>query len=589
MLRAASAAAVVAAAAASAAVVVEDCAVVIAGGSLASLAAALAAANTTTATVCFLEMTDWPGGQMTSQGTSAIDFGSTYAHFPDHLTASFAKFLTWGPLGDPSPTANPGMCTVSDKCFSPLWGVQWAFEQLALFPNLKVFLSTVVVATGRDPATGRVANLTAVQRTPAAGTTGWERPLSESVEDWYSGADSAAFTKTTLLFPSPEVVIEGSEFGDVLMTSGLPVAQGVESPTENSTSYDDGCGQAATFTFFVSWGLTPGPSPDPVPTGSDEGLPFGFTAWSGNVSHAYTWRRSIAAQGPAADKEMPSRGDLMLVNSYNDMKNAILWLPLAQAQAQAASGQWRGGLNLTAVAMAEQRAFGWYHFMKEAAGLPNSSFPEAYPYLQMNYSAAGTANGLSKIPYLRESRRAVRAAVGAVDGMADFLLCHWPLVKLQTPTPGCTYPGSGAGEGMMGFEWNDRIGISEYLLDVHWMDPSFCREPAYFNASAADHIDTALFYMPFRALTVKGAPNLLVAGKNMATSFWANAAMRLHPGEWVSGTAAGAAAALMVGKGWTDTADVYTNVRLLQDVLNTTLGQPLDWTLPPNATVTAAL
>ena len=56
---------------------------------------------------------------------------------------------------------------------------------------------------------------------------------------------------------------------------------------------------------------------------------------------------------------------------------------------------------------------------------------------------------------------------------------------------------------------------------------------------------TIPFYIPFRALTVAGAPNLLVAGKNMATSFLTNSVTRLHPNEWASGTAAGVAAAMM--------------------------------------------
>lgn len=51
------------------------CDIVIAGGSLASLAAAITAANASKSAVCFLEATDWPGGQMTASAVPAIDFG----------------------------------------------------------------------------------------------------------------------------------------------------------------------------------------------------------------------------------------------------------------------------------------------------------------------------------------------------------------------------------------------------------------------------------------------------------------------------------------------------------------------------------
>ena len=44
-----------------------DCDIVVAGGSTASLAAAITAAEADASlTVCFTEITDWPGGQMTA-------------------------------------------------------------------------------------------------------------------------------------------------------------------------------------------------------------------------------------------------------------------------------------------------------------------------------------------------------------------------------------------------------------------------------------------------------------------------------------------------------------------------------------------
>ena len=79
-----------------------------------------------------------------------------------------------------------------------------------------------------------------MQRTPRAGTTGWEMLLSEQLSDWYNPEDSAAFTKKLLNISVPlgGVVIEASEFGDVLLTSGVRVASGIESPLENSTTYN---------------------------------------------------------------------------------------------------------------------------------------------------------------------------------------------------------------------------------------------------------------------------------------------------------------------------------------------------------------
>ena len=90
--------------------------------------------------------------------------------------------------------------------------------------------------------------------------------------------------------------------------------------------------------------------------------------------------------------------------------------------------------------------------------------------------------------------------------------------------------------------WNDTVGLAEYLFaDVHKMTADTCPLPPYLKPNAR----VLPFFIPFRALTVDGHPNVLVAGKNMATSFVVNAATRVHPNEYSSGVAAGVAAAMM--------------------------------------------
>ena len=70
------------------------------------------------------------------------------------------------------------------------------------------------------------------------------------------------------------------------------------------------------------------------------------------------------------------------------------------------------------------------------------------------------------------------------------------------------------------------------------------------------------------------------SGKNMAQSFFANGATRLHPVEWSSGVAAGTAAAMMIMHAWGDTRDVYDSVGELQGLLQSAgIHQPLTWTL----------
>ena len=75
---------------------VTTCDVIIAGGSLASLAAAVSAANySSDQIVCFLEPTDWPGGQLTASAVPAVDFGPNNRNSAN-VAQSFASFL-FGP------------------------------------------------------------------------------------------------------------------------------------------------------------------------------------------------------------------------------------------------------------------------------------------------------------------------------------------------------------------------------------------------------------------------------------------------------------------------------------------------------------
>jgi hypothetical protein len=193
-----------------------SCGVVVAGGSTASLAAAITAAEAAPEmTVCFTEITDWPGGQMTAGGVPAIDFGGPNAE-PENQPASFRSAMASIP-GDRSPhtadtgSGSPGACKVSRTCYLPnVLLKDWIMPRLARSPNLKVFLRTTIVATHRDSASGVVYSVTAVQRNPRAGVSEWSARLSDELHDWYSPHDSPAFTKRTLTMTA-KVFIDGTD------------------------------------------------------------------------------------------------------------------------------------------------------------------------------------------------------------------------------------------------------------------------------------------------------------------------------------------------------------------------------------------
>ena len=532
------------------------CDVLVAGGSLASLAAAVTAANATPApSVCFLEITDWPGGQLTASGVPCPDFGPDNGQ-PNNLPASFAAFL-WGPTmpGD----TNLGRCWVSRKCMqAPHAIAAFVTPLLAALPNLRVYMQTAVLHAARDGATGAIAGVTAVRRAPVAGTTGYEVPLSQQVEDWYDPANSARFTKETLeLTLSPAgVVIEATEFGDVLSTgASLPLAQGIEAPFENSTASITSCGQAMTYPFSVLYSAAPAPSPDPVPPGDAEGEPWGSQGQT--WERVWTYRRSLSK--PTATIDDVFAGDISCQNigGGNDAINVYPFLPTDSpefARQRATPTAWRGGVNVTALHSAEQRAFAFYHHYINS---PNASRGTA-GHLSMAAEQMGTAHGLSKMPYLRDARR-------SAAGLGGFRLTYSDLADADPRNKSYAV------------RWADTVAIGTYYYaDIHKMDAAFCALPAYLTKGSGAAI--LPYFIPFRALTVAGAPNLLVAGKSLAQTFWASAGTRLHPEEWASGVAAGAAAAWMARLGL-DSAAALARVGELQGIL-AGAGQPLWWSPP---------
>jgi hypothetical protein len=561
------------------------CDIVVAGGSTASLAAAITAATVApSASVCLTEPTDWPGGQLTSSAVSAIDFGANSA--PKFQSKSFRQLMN--ALGAPR---NPGACWVSKMCYQPRDLLQrWIQPTLISLPNLRVMLGTVV--TGVEPcgtasdlsgnASRRICALTAVQRRLNPGNNasgGWSELLSATLDDWYTERPSRAYGKVSWRLKG-SVFIDATEFGDVLVTGAassleLPVAQGVEEPEELSTHTDDQCGQAATLTFFMgirNHSESPAVA-EPVPAGStasgsqfdipnngnNESLPIAWTwddIWLYRRAKLGDANASTEASCPAhhgAGACSPRVGDLTQQNwgGGNDLDNAYLFVPLEQAIRQAKAGMHRGGVNLTAMSMLEQRAFGWYHYFAQHWNESNSSKLAAGTEIYLDRHAVGTATGLAKMPYLRDTRRSI--------GLDGFRLAY---TEIYNPR-----------------KFNDTVAIGSYGHDTHSL--STCKMPGYMHAPRSRP-----YYIPFRALTNRNADNLLVAGKTMATTFSANSATRLHPEEWSSGVAAGAAATLLAlnqsngGSKFETTRDlsIATGFETLQVLLKSAaVQQPLEW------------
>ena len=535
--------------------------VVIAGGSTAAFAAAIAAAESGARTA-LIEPTDWVGGKLTSSGVPAVDEawhsikpadpeGTPYsvskvARLPANMTPSFLRLLEG--------IDKRGGCWVSRFCFCPD-----AFVEQQLLPleqsvqdRLVVFLETVVKDVELAAGGSAVRSITCIARSPRATLPhrGYDRLPSADLPDWYSPADSDRFTKRVLRFEAKPmtanggqtVFIEATEWGEVLALSGLPYLQGVET-SHDGLECDDTCGQATVYCFAQE--LHPTPVNEPDRTVAAEQLGYGdYVDRPDPWEKIWTYRR-IRGTGK------PSPGDICLQNwgysaakghGGNDYPFRYLFPPRREAERQ--RQDWQGGIDLVALAAAEDRAFAWHQWFRRQA-------PEGIDPAQIALSSAvlGTGHGLAKLPYIRDTRRAI-GQDGFVLRMADL---------------------TGPAEAKTGTVFPDRIALGAYPADIHPI--SGCEMPAYVVAAH----DTLPFCIPFRALTHRELGNLLVAGKTMAQSFLANSATRLHPIEWSTGTAAGVAAAHMAATGRSSRMALEAIDEVQALVREKT---PIDWTLP---------
>jgi hypothetical protein len=138
--------------------------------------------------------------------------------------------------------------------------------------------------------------------------------------------------------------------------------------------------------------------------------------------------------------------------------------------------------------------------------------------LRLRKDIMGTADGLAKYPYIRESRRI----------KADFTILEKHLSKAERVTR-----AKNGTDKVKAEVYPDSVGIGYYHLDLH---PS---------SGGDNYIDFASvpFQIPLGALIPQRVENLIAGCKNIGTTHLTNGCYRLHPVEWSIGEAAGALAA----------------------------------------------
>jgi len=488
-----------------------DCEVLVAGGGMGGVAAALAAARRGCRT-CLIEETDWLGGQLGAQGVSALDehehietVGGTASYYAlrealrDHYRRRRSALAGRAEL-------NPGDCWVTRLAFEPAVGAQAMLDLLS--PNvasgrLRIFLRTKTVAVDSDDE--RVRALLAI--------------------DLESGR--------TIAFRGG-IVIDATELGDLLPLAGAAYRVGAESAAETGEAHAQPheakahCVQSFTYTFAAE--RRPDGERHVIPEPARyrhyrEAQPYSLTievhggeiygeesGWlayrlydrlPGTKGGLWTYRRLLSADLLGGDPA----NDLTLFNwPGNDYRDrSIIDRPAAEVAASLQD--------------AKRVSLGFLHWLQTEA--PATAERRGAPELLLRPDAMGSGDGLSKHPYIRESRRIV-----ALKTIVE----HEVSAQFQP--------------GALAAPFADSVGLGWYPIDIH--------------RSGADDVGlscrTKPFQIPLGALIPLRLTNLIAACKNIGTTHLTNGCYRLHPVEWNIGEAAGALAAFSLRHGLTPAA-----------------------------------
>ncbi|MBI3471421.1 MAG: FAD-dependent oxidoreductase, partial [Candidatus Solibacter usitatus] len=457
------------------------CDILIAGAGMGGVAGALTAAKRGHS-VCLTDESDWVGGQMTAGGVSALDENRfieitggtrTYYEMRERIRSHYRQ-------------PNPGACYVSPLCFEPRVGVSVLEEMLRPHRSIRTFLRTRIVDL--EVTGGRIRAALAYR-----------------------------LDRGEVVRFRPRFVLDSTELGDLLPLAKVPYVVGSEPKSETGEPHaaaapNPGCVQSFTYPFVVE--RRPGerhsiPKPPEYEKFRD-GQPFSLRinypeefGWKGYVQYRmfgedpqvpnnmspgpfFPWRRILAAQ------------NLALINWPRQDYHAESLLDRTPQD------------TARVLQQAKRVSLAFLYWLQH--DLPrDDGAGRGYPELMLRADALGSEDGLSKYPYIRESRR-LRAQARVVEQ---------DIVSDYQPGPRARW-------------FADSVGTAFYMVDIH---------PCGANERGRMMMPKP-FQIPMGTLVPQGVSNLLAAGKNLGVTHLTNGAFRLHPVEWNIGEAAAAMASL---------------------------------------------
>ena len=503
------------------------CDIAIIGGSMGGVAAALAALERGY-NVILTETTDWLGGQMTSQGVSAFDehppietLGCTerYSELRQRIREVYQEKYNVHPVKNGQPL-NPGNGWVSHLCFEPKVGVEVLEEMLG--PHLKSGKLQIVYRY--EPVKARVKNNFVNEVTLQdnkknsivirakyfldATDLGDLLPLTKT--EYITGAEAKADTGE----PHAKEKARPDEVQSFTFCFAVEYCPGEKHTIKKPKNYEH-------FRDTQPYSLTLDANTEPrhfkmFREGSKGTLPF------------WTYRRIFDAK---LFKSSEQPDDIALINwASNDYRFANLIDKSEQEQKRIL----REAKNLS---------LGFLYWLQTEC--PRDDGGVGYPEFKLRKDIMGTKDGLSKAPYIRESRR-----IKALERILE-----------QDITQ--------SGQRKKAKAYKNSVGIGWYQMDLH---------SCVGNDDVSMFEPTLPFQIPLGALIPVKTKNLLPACKNIGTTHLTNGAYRLHPIEWAIGEAAGTLATFCLGHETTP-VQVWKSKELtkaLQRLLKKQ-GVPLEW------------
>lgn len=495
--------------------------IVIIGGGLGGCSAALSALRQGKRVV-MTEPSDWIGGQLTSQGVPPdehrwIETRGANSSYRELRTRIRDYYRTQTPLvaaARENPLLNPGNGSVSRLCCEP---------QVAL-KVLEDWLAPYV-------ASGQLKILR--QTVPTSADVDGDRVQAITVTNTTSGSSQVLRGK---------IFVDATELGDLLPLTGAEFTVGSDAKAQTNELHAGNKArpdnqQAFTVCFAAEYvagadhiidrpesyefwrdfvpQLTPpwpGKLLDWTYTHPRSGQPrqLGFNPTGGpakGVINLWLYRRIIDRSQFEAGSY---GGDVSLINwPQNDyLPGNLIGVSAEEAQDH--------------IHRAGQLSLSLLHWMQTEA--PRDDGGMGFPGLRLRPDIMGTADGLAKMPYIRESRRI----------QAEFTVLEEHVGREQRSM----LLGQAPAE-IRAAQFADSVGVGAYAIDLH---------PSTGGDNYID-FETLPFQIPLGSLLPVRLENLLPACKNIGVTHLTGGCYRLHPVEWGIGEAVGVLASFALSKG----------------------------------------